>query len=156
MSLHYINKMNQKNKKHKKVIQISKSVTPLIKNITKNVETKNSSLDCSDDLKNKLDIVNKNIDMLIKSEDAFWIPQRNNLKKHLSLNLDLIKKYDLNNPIPETLRDIEKIKEFRTYNLNTPENIKHEIYSRGVGSLMCEIKVEIMKRVYTTTDTLDF
>ena len=88
--------------------------------------------------------VNQAIINLIKCEEEKWILQRDKL---LQFHIELIKNNDLNNPTKSTLQLIETIKQWRTENLNTDENMDDDRYLNEVAMRMSNIKVNIMTNV---------
>ena len=92
--------------------------------------------------------VNNAILELMKSENEQWIKQRDKLKKLLSLHIELIKNYNIDEPDIKTLNFLQEIKKWRTENLNTSENINNDIYGDKIMMSMSNLMVITMAKVY--------
>ena len=91
--------------------------------------------------------VNIAIIKLIKSDEDIWIKQREKLRQLLQFHLQLLEQCNANKPDMRTLNYIESIKQWRTDNLNTKENMKDDRYGKDIASEMCNVKVQIMSQV---------
>ena len=99
--------------------------------------------------------VNNAILELMKSENEQWIKQRDKLKKLLSLHIELIKNYNIDEPDIKTLNFLREIKKWRTENLNTSENINNDIYGDKIMMSMSNLMVITMTKVYKGDKHLD-
>ena len=109
-------------------------------------------------MNNSLEIlkdVNNAILELMKSENEQWIKQRDKLKKLLSLHIELIKNYNIDEPDIKTLNFLREIKKWRTENLNTSENINNVIYGDKIMMSMSNLMVITMTKVYKGDNPLD-
>ena len=104
-------------------------------------DTKNMS--CIDILEK----VNRNINNLLRSKEQKWISQRNKLTKFLELNKLLLNNYSLQKPNAKTLLFIEALKQWRTEELNTEENMNDPRYGDDIAMLMCQLKTKVMTEV---------
>lgn len=84
---------------------------------------------------------------LIKSDDHYWVEQRNELKYLLKLMIKLSITYDFEKPSQELLNELEEVKSWRTINLNTPENIKRVEYKNIVENSM-KLKLTLMSCIF--------
>ena len=91
--------------------------------------------------------VNENVRKLIQSEEEKWKVQRKKLRKLLEYHTELLRSGNIDKPTSFTLHFIDLIKQWRTENLNTKENISDPRYKVDVASLMCTAKVKIMAKV---------
>ena len=101
------------------------------------------------DIVNEITKVNEAIVELIKSSDAKWKAQHSNLKCLLLLQCFLLKEHDCNHPTLLTLRKLDNIKDWRTENLNTKENMDDLFYREKIAEAMCLVKLEMMSKVLT-------
>ena len=101
------------------------------------------------DIATKIKNVINNIIELIKSDDEKWKIQRDNLLLLLQLHIELLRNFDMDKPNISTLNYIEYIKQWRTDNLNTEENMFDPKYGENIAMAMCEVKVMIMALLFT-------
>ena len=99
--------------------------------------------------------VNNAILDLMKSEIEQWVKQRDKLKKLLSLHNELINNYHIDKPDIKTINFLQEIKQWRTENLNTYENINNDIYGEKIMMPMSKLMVNTMACVYKGNETLN-
>ena len=93
--------------------------------------------------------VNDAILELMKSEIEQWVKQRDKLKTLLSLHNELINNYHIDKPDIKILNFLQEIiKNWRTENLNTYENINNDIYGDKIMIPMSKLMVNTMANVY--------
>ena len=92
---------------------------------------------------------------LMKSEIEQWVKQRDKLKKLLSLHNELINNYHIDKPDIKTINFLQEIKQWRTENLNTYENINNDIYGDKIMMPMSKLMVHTMANVYKENKPLN-
>lgn len=114
-------------------------------NENNNKEIQNKNDNC--DIYKQLCRINNNIIKLINCNEKKWLKLKNKLTKLLDMNKNIIKNHIFINPTIDLLNDIEKIKIWRSENLNFKINMDDKRYGEDIAMKMSLLKVKIMQKI---------